>query len=919
MGTELLKTLILTEKPSVARDFASALNVRGQRDGYLEGDDYIITWAVGHLVELLEPEDYDTRWKKWNLGELPIIPEQFKYKPIPRTEKQLGVIKRLLTKTPIDKIVIATDAGREGEVIARTILLFSDVKDDKTLERFWTSQALTPQVVREGIAALKPASEYDRLWKAGQCRQIADWLVGMNGSRAATIRMNGLFTVGRVQTAVLSLLVDRRRERENFKPKPYWLLRAFFSNDKGNWWGAWFKADQTRLNTEKEAVRLQEKIAEQTGTVLSVKKQKKKQPPPPLYSLTDLQQEANKKFGLSAEQTLNIAQGLYENKKCLSYPRTDSKVLGSKNVSMIQGIVKKLSQSFPKPFAGVDLKLIRKSNKRVFNDAKLTDHHALIPLAPLPKSAGPDEMKIYDLVLKRFAAAFHPDCEYEQTEILTQVEKEKFRTKGKVILRPGWQVVYEAEDRGKGAEVRGKKGEESEEYLPPLKKGDAANVADTKIEKKKTFPPPEYSEALLLKDMTNPGRYVAEDELKKIYRGDVGLGTQATRAQIIETLLTRRYMERKKKHIIATDKGCRLIETLRQFNIAKILASPEETARWEMQLNEISRGKGSDKKFLEGIKNIVEETVTEFKNPDARFETPNAGFGKCPNCGGEIIKGKKDYGCSNWKKEDGACRFVIRSRIAGRIITPPIISTLLAKKQVGPLNGFVSEDGEEFPAIIRLVEQENKWQVGPPEISDSPQNLSENALGECPACGGEVAEGPKGYGCANWKTEDGGCRFTVWKNMARKEITPQIAVQLLCRGEAGPFDDFLSKDDKPFSTRIKLVQRGGDWKAEFDFPDRVTIGKCPVCGGDVVEGPKAYGCANWRENDGGCKFTIWKTISQREITQKNAIQILQQGITDILFGFISKKGNAFSTRLKLQPDESGVPKVVFDFSDDNWG
>ncbi|MDM8553080.1 DNA topoisomerase 3, partial [Desulfobacterales bacterium HSG2] len=593
-----MKTLILTEKPSVARDFAKALNIRGNRDGYIEDDNYIITWAIGHLVELLEPEDYDEKWKKWHLNTLPIIPEQFRYKSVGRTEKQLDVIQRLLKKAQIDEIVIATDAGREGEVIARTILLYSGFKDNKKVKRFWTSQALTPQVVRDGMKELKPASSYDRLWRAGQSRQIADWLVGMNASRAATIKMNDLFSIGRVQTAVLSLLVDRRRERENFKPEPYWILRACFSNEKGNWWGSWFRNNQTRFSIEKDAVQVQEKITEQTGTVLSVKKQKKKQPPPFLYSLTDLQQEANKKFGFSAKQTLNIAQELYENKKCLSYPRTDSKVLGTKNVDMAQALVEKLSRSYEKYFAGVEEKLIRKSNKRVFNDSKLTDHHALIPLAPLPGNANYEEQKIYMLVLKRFAAAFHPDCEYEQTDIVTQVQDERFRTKGKRILKPGWQAVYENETEQKASGDS----ESEPEFLPAITKGDPADVRDTKLEKKKTTPPPEYTEALLLKDMTNPGRYVSEDELKKIYRGDVGLGTQATRAQIIETLLSRRYTERKKKHLIATNKGCHLVDTLRRFKVANILASPQETARWEMQLNQIAHGKGSEKEFLNEIK-----------------------------------------------------------------------------------------------------------------------------------------------------------------------------------------------------------------------------------------------------------------------------------------------------------------------------
>ncbi|MDM8552312.1 topoisomerase C-terminal repeat-containing protein, partial [Desulfobacterales bacterium HSG2] len=286
-------------------------------------------------------------------------------------------------------------------------------------------------------------------------------------------------------------------------------------------------------------------------------------------------------------------------------------------------------------------------------------------------------------------------------------------------------------------------------------------------------------------------------------------------------------------------------------------------------------------------------------------------------CGGEIIKGKKDYGCSNWRKADGACRFVIRSNISGRMITPPLISALLAQKQVGPLEGVVSEDGEPFTGIIKLVREGDVWRVGQPEVSDSPPRRSANALGECPACGGEVTDGNKSYGCSNWKDMDGGCRFNIWKNIAGKEITPQIAEELLQKGVAGPFDDFVSRAGKPFSTSLKVVQKDGAWKVEFDFPERTVIGKCPVCGGDVVESPKAYGCANWRESDGGCKFTIWKVVARKELSVKTATHLLENGITDPLFGFISRNGNAFSARLRLQADETGLLKVVFDFPDNH--
>ncbi len=808
-----MKTLILTEKPSVARDFAKALGVNANRDGFMENGDYIITWAVGHLVELLEPHDYDAKWKKWNLDTLPVIPDSFQYKPIAKTKKQFSIIKRLLKDRSLERITIATDAGREGEVIARTILLASGFKQQKRLVRFWSSLALTDQAVKEGMASAKPIAEYDRLWHAGQSRQIADWLVGMNVTRAATVSMNDLFSVGRVQTAVLALLVDRRRERERFKPKPYWLLPVRFSNEKGTWLGTWFKGKQTRFDKKEDAERIQAKILHQTGAVLSVDKQKKKQPPPLLYSLTDLQQDGNKKFGFSAKKTLDIAQALYEKMKCLSYPRTDSKVLGAKDAGMANNLVRKLLKTYYSIFSDVDERLISASNKRVFNDAKLTDHHALIPLAPLPDRANEDEKRIYELVLKRFAAAFHPDCEYEQTEIVTGVENETFRTKGKRILKPGWRAVYGIESEPANPQDD----EPDQDNLPPLQKNDPAHVDEATLKEKKTTPPPDYSEALLLKDMTNPSRYVSEDELKKIYRGDVGLGTQATRAQIIETLLKRQYAERKKKYLLATDKGCFLIDRLRRLNTAKKLTSAEETARWEMELNRIAQGEGSSERFLDTIRDFVKQSVQEFKTGTAQSFN-ESDIGHCPNCRGKIIEGNRGFGCSNWKEEDGGCKFVIWKEISEKPITPKMIHNLLSNKEIGPLDGFVSDKGKPFSATIKLARKNGGWTTELEKVKASSRNTK--TLGTCPDCGGEIVDGKKGYGCQNWKEQDGGCKFVVWKTIAKKRIPKKAVRQLLKTGKSDVIQNMKSKTGKPFSARLKLQKSDtGPTKVVFDFPD----------------------------------------------------------------------------------------------------
>jgi DNA topoisomerase III len=692
------KTLILTEKPSVGRDFAKALGIRGKGEGYLEDDRYIVAWALGHLVELQEPDAYDPRWKTWRMETLPILPERFAYRPIAKTRKQLDIVGRLLARKDLGDVVIATDAGREGEVIGRTILLHSGRIGPDRLRRFWTSQALTPAVVRAGMDNLAPAADYDRLWRAGQARQIADWLVGMNLSRAATLKMKDLFSVGRVQTAVLALLVDRRRERDNFKPEPYWLLKARFTNEKGEWWGNWFRKAETRFPEEPAARAVSAAVAGKTGRVRSVSRKKKRQPPPLLFSLTDLQQEANRRYGFSAQKTLSIAQALYEKRKCLSYPRTDARVLGAQSVGMVKGLLGDLSPIYPGIFAGVVDRLASPANRRVFNDARLTDHHALIPLAKLPGGAGADEEKIYDLVLRRFAAAFHPDCEYEATEIVTEVEKETFRTRGRIILKPGWQAVYDAETSPKD--------EEDAAPLPPLEPDDPAAVAETRVDRKMTQPPPEYTEALLLREMTDPGRYVAEAVLKKIYRGDVGLGTQATRAQIIETLLKRKYIVRRKRHLVAVERGCRLIDTLRALTATRPIASPEETAQWERQLEEIAQGTGEADAFLSKIRGFVTDAVAAFQSGAVPAGGRGARkLGRCPACGGDVIEGKKGYGCAQWRRppRGRGCRFVIWKVQAGAELSEASVVQLLERGETDLLSGFRSQTGKTFSARLRLT------------------------------------------------------------------------------------------------------------------------------------------------------------------------------------------------------------------------
>ena len=793
------KALVLTEKPSVARDIANALGVSDRHEGYMEGRKLIVTWALGHLLEAIPPEGYNPELKTWRLETLPILPEKFEFQPIQGKQGQLGTIRNLMGRSDVDSVVIATDAGREGELIARLILDYSGCR--KKTMRFWTSQALTPEVIREGMKrGLRPASEFDRIYHAGFQRAQADWLVGMNLSRCATIKLGDLFSIGRVQTAALALLVDRRRHREKFKPEPFWTLRVHFENDKGFWIGTWFRGSgkerKHRIRNRADAENVVLKIQKSTGKIVSVAKQKKKQPPPFLYSLTDLQRDANKKFGSSAQKTLDIAQRLYEKHHCISYPRTDSRVLGSKNVDMARNLVRKLARTYQELFSGIQEGLFSNRNKRVFNDARLTDHHALIPLLPAKDSFNEDEKRIYDMILMRFAAAFYPDYQYESTEVITGVKNETFLTRGRVTLKPGWQALYQGSRKDK------------DEILPPLAKGDPANVRKTETKKEETKPLSHYTENTLLEDMTNPAKYVQNEAMKELYRGDVGLGTQATRAQIIETLLSRRYAERIRRQIKATDKGCTLIDYVRQLDKTKSLASPEETAKWEQTLNAIALGEGNPAIFKKQIKEYVTMAVGEFKNSNGQVAvSPNHSIGKCPACGGDIIKGKKGYGCANWKEEHGGCKFVIWNTIAGKELTIDNVETLL-KGKTTPQYTFTSKKKKEFKARLKLEQTDDG-------VWKTIFVFSNAVIGKCPACGGEITETPKAYGCSKWKQ---GCKFVIWKTIAGKTIPSSVARQLITKGRSKEIlKGFKSKKGKEFEARLVLDHDGGQIKVAFAF------------------------------------------------------------------------------------------------------
>ncbi len=705
-----MKCLILTEKPSVARDFASAFNAqKAQQDGFIETEEYVITWAIGHLLSPFDPEDYDIKFKRWTLDTLPILPIDFKFKPQPKTKKQLDIIKRLLKRTDIDKVIVATDAGREGELIARLIL--NDAKSKIKAFRFFTSAALTREVIHSELKNLKPLYEYDRLFIAGRARQKADWLVGMNLSRLATIKLGDLFSIGRVQTAVLGLLVERSQAINQFIPVDYFEMKATFIFHEKSLEAFWFdpeKKDEEKRQPQREYFeKLQKRFINKSAQVSLLKESEKTVYPQGLYSLTELQRQANIQFGFSAARTLELAQNLYEKYKCLSYPRTDSKVMATSSFELVKSLVYKFKEIFPDYFEKFVSYKVSLKNKNVFDDSRLTDHHGLIPLKDFSGNQSSPEGKIYLLVLKRFISNFLENHKYIETEIEICCDEEMFKTKGRKIIELGF---------------KGLDGSLEDDILPSVVQNEIGNYKKSEIESKKTKPPSEYTEASLLYDMTNPSRLVQENDLKKIFKSEIGLGTQATRAQIIETLINRNYVERLGKNLKSTAKGELLIQRLSAMPLTSTLTNISQTAKLELRLQSMAEGDEDDLDFLDTIQDYVVSATNEWKlldtiinknktysgkfakynkssNKPEVLESQLVQLGNCPICKAEIKNFPKSYSCSKWKE---GCGFTIWKIVAKKKLSESQIKMLIKDKKTGVIKGFKSKAGKSFQAFLVL-------------------------------------------------------------------------------------------------------------------------------------------------------------------------------------------------------------------------
>jgi DNA topoisomerase III len=701
------KRLIVAEKPSVGRDIASALGKHRKAEGRLDGDGWTVTWALGHLVELAPPDAYGEEYKRWSLERLPILPESFKVRVTPKTRKQFELVKGLMRDPGVSEIVNACDAGREGELIFAYLYGLSAC--EKPVKRLWIS-SLTPEAIRDGFANLREGREMRPLEDAARSRSEADWVVGMNATRAYSAkfgRPGNVLSVGRVQTPTLKVLVDREREIEEFVPEKFWTVHARFARDGEHYDGLWFKGKQNRLSSKEAAEEISTRAEGGTGAVRKVQKKTATEKPPLLHDLTELQRNANAWYGFSADRTLKAAQALYEQRKLITYPRTSSRYLSGDMVPGLKGRAEAAGglQELA-PFAGELLALEKLPvTKRLVDDTKVTDHHAIVPTNKKPSGELPsDEAKVYDLVARRFLSVFFPEARFENTTVITDVEGETFVSKGRVVLEAGWRRLYPGG-------VGGKK-ETEPPVLPEVQEGQEWPVVKVGVKEGETKPPPRYSESALLGAMETAGKLVEDEELRQQMK-DSGLGTPATRAATIERLLKVGYAERQKKTLVPTDKGRALISLLGGDS----LASPELTARWEERLAKMERGGEDRAAFMRGIERFTASVVDSVRGMQgekvaapARTTKPHRGNGKgksasgligdCPKCGAPVVETKKAYGCSAWK--ESGCKFAIWKTVAGKRVSEAQAKQLLANGRTSQLKGFKSKAGKPFSAALAL-------------------------------------------------------------------------------------------------------------------------------------------------------------------------------------------------------------------------
>ncbi len=809
------KVLIIAEKPSVSTDIAKALGKFKKVGEYYENDEYVCCSAVGHLLELCLPSEFEKK-KKWSFDALPIVPDAFDLKPIEKSKTRLTLLKKLIKRDDIGGLINACDAGREGELIFRYIV--QHCKTNKPVRRLWL-QSMTHDAIREGFAQLRKGEELDPLGQAAVCRSESDWLIGINGTRALTaLNSKGggfvLTTVGRVQTPTLAIVVEREQKIRSFHPKTYWEVYGTFGVSAGEYIGRWFdegfrkpeKSDKDE-DSDKKAERIWDEVrAREIQTkchghpgIVTEEKRPSSQLSPLLYDLTSLQREGNSRFGLSAKRTLQIAQTLYERHKVLTYPRTDSRCLPEDYVATAKSVLKSMQNS---PLGSFAANILNNAwvrpNKRIFDNSRVSDHFAITPTQNSPAGLDEFEYKIYEMVAKRFLAVFYPAAQFEVLTRITRVSGEAFKTDGKVLKEPGWLAIYGREEQG------------SDDVVVPVKEGEEAKTEKVEVKGLETKPPQHFTEATLLSAMEGAGKLVEDEQLREAM-GKKGLGTPATRAAIIEGLLAEKYLNRDGRDLLCTPKAFALMELLGAARIPA-LTSPEMTGEWEHKLKQMEQKQITRSAFMKEIADLTRQIVENARGfeEDESHSKPFAG--RTPT-GGPMIETVRFY-----QSQDA--QFKLSKYIAGRLIEPSEAITLLEKKFLGPLDGFRSRMGRPFTAALKL-NGEGKVEfvfdesgLGGGETIDFSQ---QEPVGICPVDGAKVYEGSMAFVCEHSVKKPPTCTFRIGKKILAQDISREQAVKILTAGKSDLFLNFVSQRTKRRFKAFLVLQEG---KVKFEFPPR---------------------------------------------------------------------------------------------------
>jgi len=810
------KKLVIAEKPSVAADIARALGGFVREGDYFESEEYLLSSAVGHLLELAVPDEYEVKKGKWSFKHLPVIPPHFELAPLEKSEQRLNLLLRLMKRRDVSGLINACDAGREGELIFRYIVQHARIR--KPIERLWL-QSMTPQSIRDGFNSLRADRELLPLADAAKCRSEADWLVGINGTRAMTAfnsKEGGFYltTVGRVQTPTLAILVEREEKIRAFTPRGYWEVHAKFAARAGEYPGRWF---DPRFKKDDDAERRAERLWAATKAeaivadcrsksgIASEESRPSTQLSPLLFDLTSLQRDANARFGFPARMTLSLAQALYERHKVLTYPRTDSRALPEDYVGTVKKTLEALGAS--RAFSAFARHILKQGwvrpNKRVFDNTKISDHFAIIPTLQAPKQLNEAEQKLYDMVVRRFLAVFYPAAEYLQTTRITRVGEHHFKTEGKVLQNPGWLAVY------------GRASGEDSENLPPIAKNEKVGVHEVAAHASQTRPPPRYTEATLLSAMEGAGKLVEDDELRAAMEAK-GLGTPATRAAIIEGLIYEDYVHREGRELVPTPKAFSLLFALHVMSIPE-LASPELTGEWEHKLKLIELRKFTREEFMQHISQLVTNVVSIIKTgdiPDTAFATVPA---PCPKCGGVVQENYRKFQCQK-------CDFSLWKVVSGREWSPDEVAELITKRFIGPLTGFRSKKGRPFAAGLRLTDDLRlEFEFGQGSATgkgeEPPDFSTQEPLGACPKCGARVFEHGVTYTCEKAVAAGRTCDFRSGRMILQQPVEREQMKKLLATGRTDLLTGFVSKKGRRFKA---FLVKTPDGKVGFEFQPRAA-------------------------------------------------------------------------------------------------